>query len=49
MELPLPIFIRIPAPLQGALHSFAPATQGVALGLHPPALSAPEDIVRVPY
>jgi len=35
---------RDPAPLQGAKRSVDDVTQGVALGWHPPALSAPEDI-----
>jgi len=33
-----------PAPLQGAKRSVDAETQGVALGWHAPALSAPEDV-----
>ena len=36
------------APTGRATFRLAPATQGVALGLHPPALSAPEDEVLAP-
>jgi hypothetical protein len=33
-----------PAPFQGAKRSVDSGTQGVALGYHAPALSAPEDV-----
>jgi len=36
----------LPAPFQGATQSMGSETQGVALGLHPAALSAPEDVLE---
>ncbi len=37
------------APAGRSTFRLASATQGVALGLHPPALSAPEDEILAPY